>query len=156
MIASTKSSQAAVSSQVLMDDGEHFLQSGTSMAAPFVAGTIAMMFQHNPNFTHDDVRSIIIQSAYVDSSVPAVPHDRWGNGKLDVLKAIEIAMSSEASGVFDANGSIVAPGASAVTGKSSCQLAISSNQAVCAIDVALLLAFLLCLVSGRKILATPE
>jgi minor extracellular serine protease Vpr len=156
MIASTKSSQAAVSSQVLMDDGEHFLQSGTSMAAPFVSGTIAMMFQHNPNFTHYDVRSIIIQSAYVDASVTAVPHDRWGNGKLDVLKAMEIAMTSEASGVFEANGSIVAPNASTVTGKSSCQLAISSNQAVCAIDMALLLAFLLCLVSGRKTLATPE
>jgi subtilisin family serine protease len=156
MIAATKSSQATVSSQVVMDDGEHFLQSGTSMAAPFVSGTIAMMFQHNPNFTHEDVRSIIIQSAYVDGSVDSVPHDRWGNGKLDVLKAIEIAMTSEASGVFDANGSIVAPGASAATGKSSCQLAISSNQAVCAIDVALFLAFLLCLIGGRKTLATPE
>lgn len=156
MIASTKSSQSSVSSQVLMDDGEHFLQSGTSMAAPFVSGTIAMMFQHNPNFTHDDVRSIIIQSAYVDSSVPTTPHNRWGHGKLDVLKAMEIAMTTEASGVFEANGSIIAPGASAVSGKSSCQLAMSSNQAVCAIDAALLAVFLLCLISGRKTLASPE
>jgi subtilisin family serine protease len=156
MIASTKSSQASVSSQVLMDDGEHFVQSGTSMAAPFVSGTIAMMFEHNPNFTHDDVRSIIIQSAYVDTSIPATPHERWGHGKLDVLKTLELAMTTEASGVFEANGSIVAPGASTASGKKSCQLAVSGNQAVCVIDAALLIAFLLCLFGRRKTLASPE
>jgi len=156
MIASTKSSQTLVSSQVLMDDGEHFLQSGTSMAAPFVSGTIAMMFEHNPNFTQDDVRSIIIQSAYVDSSVPETPHDRWGYGKLDVMKAMEIAMTAEASGVFDANGSIAAPNASAISGKNSCRLAVSGNDAVCVVDVALLLAFMLCLISKRRTLASPE
>lgn len=151
MIASTKSSQAIVGSQVIMDDGEHFLQSGTSMAAPFVSGTIAMMFEANPNFTYDDVRSILIQGVYTDASVPSVPHDRWGYGKLDVLKSMEIAVVSEASGVFDASGSIAAPsGLSVSGGKSSCRIVASSSQAVCAIDVALIIAFLICLVAGRR------
>ncbi len=151
MIASTKSSQALVGSQVIMEDGEHFLQSGTSMAAPFVSGTIAMMFEANPNFTQDDARSILIQGAYVDSSVPSVPHDRWGHGKLDVLKSIEIALVSEASGVFEANASIVIPDGTAADSKiSSCQLAVSGDRAICAIDIALFIAFLLCLAAGRR------
>ncbi len=122
MIASTLSSSASVSSQTIMDDGRHFLQAGTSMAAPFVSGTIALMFQANSNFTQDDVKKFLTQGAYVDSYMGAVPNDRWGYGKLDALKTMEIAVNGAASGSFNVNGSVATPPADESTGKSSCAM----------------------------------
>jgi subtilisin family serine protease len=37
--------------------------SGTSMAAPHVAGVVALMLGANPNLTHAQVRSILTSSA---------------------------------------------------------------------------------------------
>lgn len=128
MIASTKSSIAQVGSQVVTDDGEHYLQSGTSMASPSVSGTIALMFQSNPNFTHEDVRRFLIQSAYVDNFVASAPDKRWGYGKLDAVKAMERALNGQASGFFDASGSISSPESPEGTGASaSCSLAATSG-----------------------------
>jgi len=138
MIASALSSNAAVSAQVLTGDGEHFMQAGTSMAAPYVSGTIALMFQHNPNFTQDDVEGFLIDGAYVDSYVGGVPNDRWGYGKLDVLSSMELAVNGVASGSFDAQGAISAPSGQE-TGKSSCQLAAGAPCGAQALHLAFML-----------------
>ena len=59
MIASTLSSSVSPNNLLIMDDGKHFLQAGTSMATPFVTGTIALMFSANPNYTSNDVNDIL-------------------------------------------------------------------------------------------------
>lgn len=119
MIASTLSSRSTAGSQVLMSDGQHFLQAGTSMAAPFVSGTIALMFQANPNFTQEDTERFLIQSAYVDDKVGAAPNNRWGHGKLNVLGALEIAITGTASGRFGENTSVSLPATDTNAGASS-------------------------------------
>jgi subtilisin family serine protease len=35
---------------------------GTSIAAPYVSGVVALMLSANPNLTHDQVRQILIES----------------------------------------------------------------------------------------------
>lgn len=120
MIASTKSRDTKVDDLLLMPDGQHMLMAGTSMASPFVTGTIALMFSANPNYTYMDVERYLTDGAYVDSFVGTVPNDRWGYGKLDVLKAIEKALGGGASASLSSNPELTLPGG--VQSKPSCQL----------------------------------
>lgn len=128
MIASTLSSQSNQNDLMIMDDGRHVLQAGTSMAAPMVSGTVALMFSADPNYTYSDVKRYVIESAYVDESVGTAPNGRWGHGKLDVLAAVETAVNGGASGHFDGNSSLNNPEDSP-SGKSGCQLIMTTNTA---------------------------
>ena len=131
MIASAMSRYAVTDPLLVMKDGKHFLQSGTSMAAPFVTGTIALLFSADPNFTFQDVKKYLVQGAYVDDYVGDVPNNRWGNGKLDVLATLEDAIKGGSSGHFESNPSLSANttpsaddplGAGASSGHSGCYL----------------------------------
>jgi subtilisin family serine protease len=97
MIASARSMTSKVDDLLVMPDGDHVLMAGTSMSAPFVTGTIALLFQANPYFTYEDVEQYITESAYVDDFVGQAPNDKWGFGKLDVLAAVEKALGGKAS-----------------------------------------------------------
>jgi subtilisin family serine protease len=60
---------------------------GTSMAAPLVAGTTALMLQINKQLTADAVRKILCRTARRDGQTGTVISDKWGHGKLDVRAA---------------------------------------------------------------------
>lgn len=65
--------------------------SGTSMAGPIVAGAIALYLEQNPTATFEAVKAAITGSAIVDTLVTkfgAVPNNHFGNGRLDIYKAM--------------------------------------------------------------------
>jgi len=69
---------------------------GTSMAAPHVAGAVALMFQARPDLTLAQVRQLLLASAdpATDSTDPAeIARVRleFGAGRLNVKKAVEAA-----------------------------------------------------------------
>lgn len=61
--------------------------SGTSAAAPHVAGGCALLLRLNPLLTCDEISSILTSTAQSDAFTGIVPNDTWGYGKLDVLSA---------------------------------------------------------------------
>jgi subtilisin family serine protease len=69
-------------------DGVHGISQGTSFAAPHVAGTIALMFQQNPNIDAIQARQAIINTAKADEYTATVPSGKWGYGKLDAYSAV--------------------------------------------------------------------
>lgn len=76
----------------------HFYKSagqGTSLAAPHVAGAIALMLQKNPGLTHVDVRALLIRGAKAPEH-EAVPNGRWGHGMLNVRATLDFTPLPEA------------------------------------------------------------
>ncbi|MGA5526216.1 S8 family serine peptidase [Streptomyces pseudogriseolus] len=64
--------------------------SGTSMAAPYVAGVVALMFQMNPHLDHGTIAAQLM--ATCDKPVPPVPPGQldsgWGAGRVNPEKAV--------------------------------------------------------------------
>jgi|GEM_PF-1142798 len=62
---------------------------GTSMAAPHVAGTIALMLQKNDQLTAQQVRNCLTNTARADAQTGPTPNTAWGAGKLDSKAALD-------------------------------------------------------------------
>ena len=75
-------------------DGVHTVELGTSMAAPHVSGTVALMFSVDPELTTTEIRGILTSTARQDGYTGSVPNHRWGWGKLDVAAAVQKVIES--------------------------------------------------------------
>ena len=67
---------------------------GTSMSAPHVTGTIALMLQANPDLTPEQTREIIQSSADTDSYMGLLPNNTYGAGRLNALKCVQGAVAA--------------------------------------------------------------
>jgi subtilisin family serine protease len=73
----------------MSQDGQHYLQNGTSFASPAVTGIAALYLQHFPDADHNEIRYAIAGNARKDSLTGyALPDNRWGHGKADAYRAL--------------------------------------------------------------------
>jgi hypothetical protein len=72
--------------------GRYISTGGTSVAAPMVAGIVALLLQADSALTVDSVRTLLQESAINDAATGAIGanyNNRWGAGKVDALAAEE-------------------------------------------------------------------
>jgi len=71
-------------------NGNYKISSGTSFAAPHVAGTAALILQKNPELTPQELKSILMTTSEIvyDQFDNRFPIEVSGNGRIDASKAI--------------------------------------------------------------------
>jgi len=71
-------------------NGEYKISSGTSFAAPHVAGTAALILQKNPQLSPQELKSILMTTSEIvyDQFDDRFPIEVSGNGRIDASKAI--------------------------------------------------------------------
>jgi subtilisin family serine protease len=87
-ISAALSDDALWQGYLVNPDGVHTMELGTSMAAPHVAGTAALLLSINPQLTAEELRSVLTQTAMHDGFTGTAPGNRWGWGKLNVFDAV--------------------------------------------------------------------
>ncbi len=68
----------------LHDSGRYRFFNGTSAAAPYVAGIVALAFERSPRLTLGVLRGRLHASLSHDAVTGAVPNTAWGHGRLDL------------------------------------------------------------------------
>jgi serine protease len=96
---------------------------GTSMAAPHVAGVLALMKSVNPNLTPTDIDALLIAGKLSDDLGTPGRDDQYGNGIINAQRSVLAAL--EATGNAPADNPRLAASASALNfGSSSTSLAL--------------------------------
>lgn len=76
----------------LLPDAQHGLTLGTSMAAPHVSGTVALLLQKKGDLTPAQVRQLLVRTAR--SAGTTARANQWGYGKLDAWAATTASLDS--------------------------------------------------------------
>jgi subtilisin family serine protease len=87
-IVAALSKDAQVEQRSVLFGGWYRKYQGTSMAAPHVAGTVALMLERNPSLDVAAVRDALRGTATRDAFTGTAPNLRYGYGKLDAYSAV--------------------------------------------------------------------
>ena len=72
------------------EDGWHYVNGGTSIASPVVAGIAALYLSRDPQADWSEVKEAIVENAVADPFTGALPNDQFGYGKVDAFATLTV------------------------------------------------------------------
>lgn len=117
-------------------DGGYKLMSGTSMAAPFISGLVALMRQYNPDATVEQIKNALISAA--SDLGPSGEDNAYGHGIVDASRVLEFLPAPTVPQAFVSSYQISAGGDSFADPGEQVDLTLSLNEptgALSAVDV---------------------
>lgn len=76
--------------QKVAEDGMHYVNGGTSIASPVVAGVVALYFDRDSVADYLTVKNAIIDNALADQFTGILPGNQWGYGKVDAFAVLTV------------------------------------------------------------------
>ncbi len=73
---------------LIVEGKKHILRQGTSMSSPVVTGAIALLLQQDNTLTPTETKTLLANGAKTDGYTGSVWNSSWGNGKMDIYKAV--------------------------------------------------------------------
>jgi hypothetical protein len=87
----------------------HVKKQGTSMSAPVVAGSVALLLEKDPTLTASEIKDLLTETADTDGFTGSTPNPEWGYGRLDVLEAMTKLVNSSGSATHTVNSNDLHP-----------------------------------------------
>lgn len=78
------------------EDGMHYINGGTSLASPVVAGVAALYFDRDTTATWLEVKNAIIDNALADQYTGVLPGYRFGYGKVNAFATLTVPFTVSA------------------------------------------------------------
>ncbi|HPB30666.1 MAG TPA: S8 family peptidase [Candidatus Sumerlaeota bacterium] len=94
-VASAMSADALTDPPLIVDDGRHKINQGTSMSAPHVTGAITLYMKKAPDMTPARALDILSRAAWRDDDTGSVPNFTWGYGKMNVKEGLNDLTAAE-------------------------------------------------------------
>jgi subtilisin family serine protease/outer membrane protein assembly factor BamB len=80
-------------------EGKYNTISGTSMATPHVAGSIALLLQANSDLSINEMKSLLTDTARQEQHMGSLPNDLYGEGIINIYQAVtKAAYAGQLSG----------------------------------------------------------
>ena len=95
-IVAARSAQAlpAPAAALVVPDGVHVANQGTSMAAPHVTGAFALLLQNRGAITTSQACQLLASNALVDAYTGPVWNNKWGFGKLYISQPVPAVLEA--------------------------------------------------------------